>query len=209
MIIEDFKSPEGLWRKTRKLDRKIVHTTRAGSLWSGVIARAGGSKSYLEKFPVYEGVTNDFKCFQSFTDWCHAEFGYFLKDKHDRFWNLDKDILVEGNKSYSESTCCFIPTELNSLFLKRERGRGQYPIGVIWHKSSETFVAACSHNGKPEHIGCFSNPLDAHRAWQEAKIRTVRHRIAEFNFLPEKTLCGLNRKLDTLIFQFDSGIETT
>ena len=46
-------------------------------------------------------------------------------------WELDKDILVKGNKIYSPDTCCFVPKEVNTVFTKRQSKRGDYPIGVI------------------------------------------------------------------------------
>ena len=31
-------------------------------------------------------------------------------------WELDKDILEKGNKTYSPETCCFVPRVINSLY---------------------------------------------------------------------------------------------
>lgn len=49
--------------------------------------------------------------------------GYFFSnfaewfDKHHvEGWELDKDILVSGNRTYSPETCCFVPHEINVLF---------------------------------------------------------------------------------------------
>ena len=43
---------------------------------------------------------------------------------------LDKDILIKGNKEYNPNTCCFVDIRLNSLFTKDNAMRGKYPIGV-------------------------------------------------------------------------------
>ena len=34
-------------------------------------------------------------------------------------WHLDKDILIKGNKHYSNETTCFIPSEINNLLTKK------------------------------------------------------------------------------------------
>lgn len=34
-------------------------------------------------------------------------------------WQIDKDILVKGNRVYSPETCCFVPQEINNVFNSR------------------------------------------------------------------------------------------
>ena len=36
-------------------------------------------------------------------------------------WEIDKDVLLKGNKIYSEDTCVFIPPCLNLMLTKREK----------------------------------------------------------------------------------------
>lgn len=53
--------------------------------------------------------------FQNFTNWCLEQHGF---DKEG--WQLDKDILVQGNKEYGPDTCCFVPARINSLVIKSD-----------------------------------------------------------------------------------------
>ena len=55
---------------------------------------------------------------------------------------LDKDILIKGNKIYSQDTCIFVPKAINSLFTNRKRFRGEYPIGV--YKGKKIFSVEIS-----------------------------------------------------------------
>ena len=43
---------------------------------------------------------------------------------------LDKDILVQNSKVYSEETCCLLPDDLNKMILTANERRGLYPVGV-------------------------------------------------------------------------------
>ena len=51
-------------------------------------------------------------------------------------FQLDKDLLVKGNKVYNESTCVFLPKEINSVLTKSTASRGDYLIGVCWSKNT-------------------------------------------------------------------------
>ena len=63
-------------------------------------------------------------------------------------WQLDKDILIKGNKIYSPDTCCFVPSEINNLFVGCNKSRGSLPIGVTFNKRLKRYVAQISKNKK-------------------------------------------------------------
>ena len=52
---------------------------------------------------------------------------------------LDKDILFKNNTIYSPKTCVFTPKRINNLFTKRQNDRGDYYIGVTYHKKTGKF----------------------------------------------------------------------
>lgn len=43
---------------------------------------------------------------------------------------LDKDLLLDGNKEYNPNFFCFIPKNLNLFITERKVTKGLYPIGV-------------------------------------------------------------------------------
>ena len=101
-------------------------------------------------------------------------------------WHLDKDILSKGNKLYSKDTCCFVPLEVNSLLIKRDNCRGEYPVGVDFHKATGKFRARLNINGETKYLGLFSTPEQAFQAYKlakEAQIKVVaekwRHLLDE------------------------------
>lgn len=87
--------------------------------WKGVIRRCYNEKE-RNKNPSYKNTTicEKWKCFQVFGAWYEQNFKYYMQD-----WELDKDILIKGNKIYSPTTCAFVPTDVNGLFINRKRGR--------------------------------------------------------------------------------------
>ena len=145
--------------------------TKEYTLWNNMLKRCY-SDAFKKKRPTYEGceVSDNFKSFEYFYEWCHNQIGF-----DNSGWHLDKDLLVKGNKIYSEDSCIFIPSEINSLLTKREASRGEYLIGVCWHKKDKVFVAMVNKNkGKREHLGSFNTEIEAFNAYKEAKESFIK-----------------------------------
>ena len=145
--------------------------TKEYELWHSMLTRCY-SDVYKKKQPTYEGceVSDKFKSYEYFYEWCHKQIGFNNKD-----WHLDKDLLVKGNKVYSESTCIFIPAEINQVLIKREALRGEYLIGVYWHNTKKAFKAQVSTNkGKQEYLGLFNTELEAFNAYKDAKEAFIK-----------------------------------
>ena len=145
--------------------------TKEYVLWCHVLERCY-SDSFKKKRPTYIGceVSDNFKSYEYFYEWCHKQVGF-----DNQGWHLDKDLLVKGNKVYNESTCVFIPAEINSLLVKREASRGEYLIGVYWKKANKAFVAMVSKNkGKQEYLGYFNTEIEAFNAYKTAKESFVK-----------------------------------
>ena len=83
-------------------------------------------------------------------------------------WELDKDILIKGNKVYSPETCCFVPQEINCLFTNCKSVRGKYPIGVTKTVNGK-YKARINKNGDRIDLGLFDTPEEAFQVYKIAK----------------------------------------
>ena len=138
--------------------------TNVYKIWSRMLERcySKANKSYRYSYR-HCTVSSFFLDFSNFRSWCIEQTGFGNDD-----WQLDKDILVRGNKVYSEDTCCFVPREVNLFFTKADKIRGKYPIGVHWIKRSKKF-GACIYIGKNINLGTFDNEWSAFLAYKKAK----------------------------------------
>jgi hypothetical protein len=99
--------------------------------WKNMLQRCyhnrkdGNNKTYLNTVVVDEKWHN----FQVFAEW-------FYDSNYQKGWNLDKDLLGDG-LVYSENTCVFLPTEVNShLRQPRNKKDGKHlPFAVFDHHS--------------------------------------------------------------------------
>jgi hypothetical protein len=111
-------------------------------------------------------------------------FGFNSKDDKSNKWHLDKDLLVKGNKIYSENTCVFVPQRLNSLLIKCDATRGEFPVGVRWHKRDNRFLAQCRDGkGKLKHLGTFTTAQEAflvYKLFKEELIKQVANEFKEY-----------------------------
>ena len=139
-------------------------------LWQDMLIRCFSEK-YQTRFPTYKGcnVSDNFLHYSFFYDWCQEQIGFGKVDDKGRSWCLDKDLLFVGNKIYSETTCVFVPNEINLFFIDSGAVRGEYPIGVYFDKASGKFVAQCKVNGKRQHLGLFNTPQEAFAVYKPFK----------------------------------------
>lgn len=139
-------------------------------LWTMMLRRCFSEK-HLKLHPTYKGcnVSNKFLDYSFFYDWCQEQTGFGKVDENGKSWCLDKDILFTGNKLYSENTCAFVPQEINTFYVDRGNARGEYPVGVHFHKASGKFKAQCAVNGKRQHLGLFNTPQEAFNAYKPFK----------------------------------------
>lgn len=103
---------------------------------------------------------------------------------------LDKDILVPGNKVYSPETCIFVPKKINDLFIhihgKKKNG---LPTGVTYSKKTGKYQAELNETSKESKqdgetkkkkitLGFFDT---AEEAYEEYKI----HKKAEIIYIAD------------------------
>ena len=145
--------------------------TKEYNLWTSMLKRCYSDNS-KKKRPTYEGceVSDNFKYYEYFYDWCHSQVGF-----GNIGFELDKDLLIKGNKVYSENTCVFIPSDINLLLTKSTASRGDHLIGVCWSKTHKAFKAQVRKNkGKQEFLGYFNTEIEAFNAYKVAKEAFIK-----------------------------------
>lgn len=121
---------------------------------------------------VYSGISihKEWRYLSKFIEWVDSQ-----PNKDWQNCDLDKDILVFGNKHYSPETCVFITSELNVFATERSSDRGEYLIGVDYVRKSGKYRAQCSNpwgrtkSERRGRIGLFPTEEDAHFAWKAKK----------------------------------------
>ena len=133
--------------------------------WADMLKRAYNRK-YQETHPTYSDVTvcKEWHSFRAFRAW--------WLDNHRDGLNLDKDLMVVGNREYGYGACIYIPSWLNKFTTDCGASRGDLQIGVYLHKSTGKYRAQCRNpvTGKNHHLGRFTTPEAAHDAWLNYKL---------------------------------------
>lgn len=139
-------------------------------LWSGMLSRCYGGGKHSEHYTNCS-VSDNFKDYRYFKKWCSKQIGFNCKDENKGIFHLDKDILIKGNKVYSEDTCCFVPAEINCAMVspKPHNKTLSLPLGVSKRKDRSKFSATLACYGKVKHLGSFMTVEEAETAWKIAK----------------------------------------
>jgi len=94
--------------------------------WKSMLCRCN-YKAYKEIYKTYENahVSDEWLYFSNFKKWVDS-FG--IEDIQN--YDLDKDIIFEGNKLYSKETCCLVDKVTNRFILKKGTRKFDLPTGV-------------------------------------------------------------------------------
>ena len=140
-------------------------------IWKRVLCRCY-SVGYQKVQPTYIdcSVSENFRYLQYFKEWCNNQIGFNSVDEKGKPFALDKDILVKGNRVYNEDVCVFVPQEVNLLFTKRDKSRGEYPIGVSFHKSRGMLTATLNN----KYLGYFNTAEQAFQVYKTAKEAYIK-----------------------------------
>lgn len=168
--LPDFKDRRGEWvRSVEYQDRKVwTHSWRK---WENLVERCKVGGVTQRKIPAYVGCTNEFAGFEAFVDWHQMQVGY--GSEHE----LDKDLLVRGNKAYSADTCVLIPNEINMLITEMRASRA-LPQGVSFDARRGKYRTRCT---RKHWLGYFATPdlaFQKYKDFKEALLRDLaeRHR---------------------------------
>lgn len=136
-------------------------------VWKGILERCY-SERFKTNHPSYNtcSVRQEWLTFSTFKSWMESQNWEGLC--------IDKDVLVMGNKEYGPDKCVFVPHKINCMF--RSYSGRKLPMGVTYKndRTRPSPYQALVHNGvKQKSLGYFSTPLDAHYAWQLAKISEI------------------------------------
>lgn len=160
----------GVGAYTASVNRQI---TLEYSVWQSMIARCYSDVSQITR-PTYIGYSVDVRWhnFQNFAQWYCNQPGY------NKGYDIDKDILHEGNLVYSPETCVLVPKEINNLFRdfsNRSNGR-ELPTGVT--KRANRYRAY----GKRASLGTFDTvelARDAYIEHRRNEVLTISRRYKD------------------------------
>lgn len=151
------------YQVSKKLNGKSV-VCKFYRTWTAMINRCY-SPDFVKKHPTYINceICDDWKYFSKFKAWMERQ------DWQGK--QLDKDLLVKGNKIYSPDTCLFVDSQVNNFIIENDVNRGRFMIGVSFHKITKKLAATCRSNTERKniHLGLFDDELSAHLAWKAKK----------------------------------------
>jgi len=132
--------------------------------WKNMLERCY-SATYQGRYPTYIdcSVVEEWHSFSTFKKWMDTQ---DWKGKQ-----LDKDILVEGNKVYGPDACVFVDSKTNKLLTDSGAARGDLPIGVT--RSGEGYQAQCRKDGRLIYLGTYQHSRKAHDVYRRFKAVVI------------------------------------
>lgn len=148
-----------------------VFATDAYQVWINMIKRCYDEK-VIARREAYRGCTvcEEWLRLSNFLPW--------YRENCKPGYQIDKDILIKGNKLYSPETCLGVPRRINALFISARAARGKYPIGVTKHYKN--FEAQINYGRGTVSLGSYNTIEEAFSVYKEAKERYVRKIAQEY-----------------------------
>lgn len=154
--------------------------TKEYTIWRSMLRRCFDEK-YKKKQLTYADATccDEWLLYENFYEWLHSQEN-FDKWEDGKMFSVDKDILIKKNKIYSPKTCLLVPKEVNGLFIRQDRRRGELPIGVSYckEKNDKKYRAYVSMrnlgNKFSKTIGYYDTSEKAFQAYKKYKEKMIK-----------------------------------
>jgi len=144
--------------------------------WKDMLKRCYSEDTRSRKYYFGCTVDNEWLNYQNFAEW------YYSNIKCSGRVEVDKDLLIKGNKIYSAKTCSLVPQQINTLFSGAgKKYRGKYPLGVHFSKERKQFAARLERRGEAKtHLGWFTTAEDAFLCYKHHKEIHVKETANKF-----------------------------
>ena len=192
--IEYYKKIDGKWVYQKK-DRKLVYgigindvmisgfsTSKIGRRWYNIIKRTDRRNPNIYGFETtYKDCTLDPRWFKlsAFKEWSEQWDDYENKE-------IDKDILIPGNKIYGPETCLMVSKSVNLFFrpnIKRNLARGVHHVSKFKEGGKNPYSASIvrwSEKLKKKsriHLGHYPTIEEASAAYESARKEEIQFLI--------------------------------
>lgn len=177
-------------------DRALIETNfKTYQVWCSMLQRCyNPNTEYARRNYKDCEVSDYFKIFPQFLEWWKMKSDGISVDLQ-----LDKDILVKGNRLYSETTCTLVPRDVNMLLIKRNKARGKYPIGVTYCKRSKKYKAQFSKFNVITNLGSHDSVESAFLAYKIAKEEYVKEVANKYKDVIEEKVYEILMKYEVNI----------
>lgn len=136
--------------------------TPAYNQWVSMLERCYCEKRRYRTMSYVDcNVCSEWHNFQNFAEW-------FYENRYEcgERLQVDKDILVSGNRTYSPQTCILVPQTLNTMFINRPNNRG-LPNGM--YKIKDGFSVKYNH----ENLGVYKTIAEAYSVYSQKKKQEI------------------------------------
>jgi len=116
------------------------NTERSRNIWDGIQRRCNPD-NWNGSLLNYKGCwcCDEWLSYKNFKIW-YEENTYNIDGEN---LDIDKDIIVRGNKLYSPDTCVLVPHGINCIFRKRTHPKFNHPVGVVIDRKTGKYRARC------------------------------------------------------------------
>lgn len=139
------------------------------SIWHSIMQRCF-SDDFKNKNRHYKDVTcySEWLIYKNFEKW-YLDNYYKIENEQ---MQIDKDILIKGNKIYSPQTCIIVPKNINVLFTNRRIERNGKILGFC--QRGDKYETYCNEFGKRKFLGTFNSKEEAFYAYKKEKEKYIK-----------------------------------
>lgn len=152
-------------------------------IWEYVLWKNMLNRAYCEKFKEKNKGYSESTCCDDWLILSKFIHDINLIQASDRYekdgWNMDKDIMLKGNKVYSPALVCFVPKELNSLILNSRKTRGDLPLGVHMDNFGR-FVSSIRIHNRKINLGIFNDIESAFMKYKSVKEFEIKSKAEKW-----------------------------